>query len=110
MLKGVPQTSYAYVPVDESFGDCFRDARPVPGGYYLSIYGTEAYSPDGMAIGARTLNRMLDYARAKKLDPCGDFYEDVICRWPTLFGQDGNMLFRLMLQVGRPSAETAGVA
>ncbi len=110
VLKCVPQTSYAYVPVDKSFGDCFRDARPVPAGYYLSIYGTEAYSSEGVAIGTRTLTRMLDYARAKKLEPCGDFYEDVICRWPTLFGQDGNMLFRLTLQVKRPNIGICDIA
>ena len=98
---GIPQITYAFVPVDPSYGACFADARPIPAGYFLSMYGTEAYSPDGIAVGTRTLQRFLDYAAAKKLVPCGDFYEEVICRWPTLFGQEGSMLFRLTLPVHR---------
>ncbi len=104
VLAGVPQVTYAYVPVDPSFGPCFDDATAVPGGMYLSIYGTEAYLPDGTAVGARTMQRVLDYARAKRFVPSGDFYEEVICRWPTLFGNDGKMLYRLSLPVRREEA------
>ena len=73
-------------------------------------YPPELFRRVSTAVSYENVLKGVDSARAKKLDPCGDFYEDVICRWPTLFGQDGNMLFRLMLQVRRPSAETAGVA
>lgn len=101
VLAGVPQVTYAYVPVDEAFGPCLDDAVTVAGGLFLSIYGTEAYLPDGTAIGAHTMQRVLDYAHAKHLVPAGDFYEEVICRWPTLFGNDGKMLYRLSLPVHR---------
>lgn len=102
VIVGNPQLTYAFVPVDPSYGRCFEDAHTIEAGYFLSLYGTEAYSPDGIAVGTRTLQRFLDYSQAKGLEPCGDFYEEVICRWPTLFGQDGSMLFRLTLPVRRP--------
>lgn len=101
VMAGISQVTYAYVPVDESFGGCFRDAVAVPGGMYLSMYGNQAYLPDGTAIGAYSMQRFLDYAAAKRFVPTGDFYEDVICRWPTLFGDDGKMLYRLCLPVKR---------
>ena len=107
VLKGSYEMSYAYTPVDESFGACFEDAVRVPGGYCLSIYGTDAYLPDGSAVGTRSLPRILDYARAKRLTVAGDFYEDVICRWPTLFGNDGKMLYRLSLPVRREKEGSA---
>lgn len=103
VIAGLPQVTYAYVPVDDSFGTCVNDAVTVPGGLFLSIYGTQGYLPDGTAIGAHTMRRILDYAEAKRFVPVGDFYEDVICRWPTLFGNDGRMLYRLCLPVRRAS-------
>lgn len=99
VLKGDPSVSYAFVFVDESHGACFDDAEVVPAAHYLTYYGDQGYLPDGTGMCAHLMGRLLDYAAAKRMRPVGDYYEEVICRWPCMFGTEGKMLFRVCLPV-----------
>jgi DNA-binding transcriptional MerR regulator len=99
VMQGITKISYLYLYVNESFGPCFADAETIPEGTYLTYHGNLAYLPNGEGIGAHTLPRMLDYARSKGFSIAGDYFEDVFCRWPCMFGDAGHMLYRLSLPI-----------
>lgn len=94
-----PSISYAFVFVDESHGSCYEEAEIIPAGDFLTYYADQGYMPDGTGACAHLMGHVLEYASAKRLEPVGDYYEEVMCRWPCMFGENGSMLFRVCLPV-----------
>ena len=92
------RASYAFVRLNSEAEEYVEHATTVPGGIYLTYLGREMYRETGEGYGTYMLPRFLDYAEAKGVVPCGDYYEEILCRWPLVLGED-RKLFRLSLQV-----------
>lgn len=92
------RASYVFVRLSAEAADYVEHVTTVPGGIYLTYLGREMYRASGEGYGAYMLPRFLDYAKAKGVVPCGDYYEEVLCRWPLVL-DEGRKLFRLSLQV-----------
>lgn len=92
------RASYVFVRLNAEAEEYVEHATTVPGGIYLTYLGREMYRETGEGYGTYMLPRFLDYAEAKGVVPCGDYYEEILCRWPLVLGED-RKLFRLSLQV-----------
>lgn len=77
----------AFVEVDESYGECFREARPFPTGLHLVMYVNHGFGTEGESIDQDRFQRMLDYAAAKSLEVVADPYCESLCRFGRLFNQ-----------------------
>lgn len=98
ILSGDFRASYVFVRLNSEAEEYVEHATTVPGGIYLTYLGREMYRDTGEGYGTYMLPRFLDYAKAKGVVPCGDYYEEILCRWPLVLGED-RKLFRLSLQV-----------
>lgn len=98
ILSGDFRATYVYVRLTTEAERYVEHAVTVPGGIYLTYLGREMYRDSGEGYGTYMLPRFLDYAKAKGVVPCGDYYEEILCRWPLVLGED-RKLFRLSLQV-----------
>lgn len=77
----------AFVEVDESYGECFAEARPFPTGLHLVMYVNHGFGAEGESIDQDRFQRMLDYAEAKSLEVVADPYCESLCRFGRLFNQ-----------------------
>lgn len=98
VVRGDHRATYAFVRLTQEMEAYVQGATPIPAGLYLVYYGREMYLPSGEGFATHLIPRFLDYAQAKDLEICGDYYEEILCRWPLLLG-DSQKLFRVSVQV-----------
>ena len=98
---GCLDIDHAFIEVDESCGPCFADAVALPAGSYLTMYAAQAYTDAGDELGSSRARRAFDYMRAKGLALDGPLIDEVICRYPRLFNEGSEILYRMSLKVRR---------
>lgn len=94
-----PSKEHIFAFVNESFGVCYEDSEPLPGGEHLTLYLDRAYDDAGQELDTERLIRMVDYARKKHLELAGDAFGEVICRYPRFFNIGENLLYRICIPV-----------
>lgn len=97
-----PSKEHIFAFVNESFGACFEDSEPLPGGEHLTLYLDRAYDDAGQELDTDRLIRMADYAHKKHLELAGDVFGEVLCRYPRFFNIGENLLYRFCAPV-RPA-------
>lgn len=96
-----PPFEKPFVFVDETFGECFKQAEPCPLGLTLTLYVDNGYDPEGESLDHKRYERMHDYAEKKNLIPSADPYCESICRIPRLLNQSYETYTRYCVPVKR---------
>lgn len=96
-----PPFEKPFVFVDETFGECFKEAEPCPSGLTLTLYVDNGYDPEGESLDHKRYERMHDYAEKKNLIPSADPYCESICRIPRLLNQSYETYTRYCVPVKR---------
>lgn len=105
IVAGTPYADRIFVFLDEStLAQNPERASLLPGGTHLTIYTDQAYDEEGHNVTLKQVIRLLDYSRAKRLEPCGDAFGESLCRFPHLLRGTGEMLCRICMPVKTPHA------
>lgn len=97
----------AFVYVDERFSECAEQWIEVPAGEHLVIYRDGSIKPACSADGDVYIERLLDYAQAKGLEPCGALLIDSVCDYQHLLSPKMPALQRYRLPVKRSARSSA---
>ncbi len=88
-----------FVLVDESFGECFSQAKPLPGGMCVVTYIDEGYNPDGSGRDEERFASMIAYAKVCGFEPKGTAYCEAINRYQRYFNLSLDSYSRYVLPV-----------
>lgn len=103
IIAGAPHADRTFVFLDENTrAQNPERASLLPGGTHLTIYSDQAYDEEGHNVTLKQVIRLLDYARAKHLEPSGDAFGESLCRFPHLLRGTGEMLCRICMPVKTP--------
>ena len=94
--------SRPFVFVDESFGEAFAQATPLPGGTNLTVYYDSCHSENGAGLDETRPPALLDYARDEGYEIAGPFVMENIFRYMRFFNSDAHSYYRHCLPVRRP--------
>ena len=88
LLAGDVETVIPFVFMDDRWTADLPNRRVLPGGQYLTMYYRHSFDEDGNTTIYGGIERMLDYARAKRFSVVGDYYDEIVAEG-SIFGYRG---------------------